>query len=203
MTCYYSNTNSTAGVVWTTWCDSTTTTTSSDCWGEWCDSGTSTTAATATAVWRVWATGSTSTGEITVRVPVYQAPQPTQEQLDDSRRRTEEAERRCAEERKKREAAEKKAEELLLANLAKEQQKQYKAERKFRVLGSDGASFEIAYGRAGNIREINKDGKPVNRFCIHPKELVPDQDTMLAQKLMLETDADTFRKIANRTPIHA
>lgn len=34
--------------------------------------------------------------------------------------------------------------------------------------------------------------------CAHPGELVPDADTMLAQKLMLEADEPAFLRVANR-----
>ena len=34
---------------------------------------------------------------------------------------------------------------------------------------------------------------------IHPRERVPDSDTMLAQKLLLEADTERFLKIANVT----
>ncbi len=198
----YATTSCTAGTnTWMYWCDSTTSTcsTASTTWAEW-NGGVYTSATTsisaANVIWTIWADGAQPTARYT-----YSPPQPTQAKLDAEKKRADEAEKKLAEERKKREAAEKRAEELLLASLDNTQRASFKKEKKFVVKGGDGAAFEIAYGRQGNIREFDAKGKPIARFCIHPREEVPDPDTMLAQKLMLETDPATFRKIANRTPI--
>lgn len=58
-------------------------------------------------------------------------------------------------------------------------------------------SFEV------NIELLDDTGKPIERLCAHPALYCPDEDTMLAQKLAIETDEESFRRIANRWPIAA
>lgn len=49
--------------------------------------------------------------------------------------------------------------------------------------------------------KLDAQGNLIGRFCAHPAALVPDEDTLLAQKLMLETDPREFERIANIHPI--
>ncbi len=92
------------------------------------------------------------------------------------------------------------AESLLLSALNPIQAKDFRTTREFTVISKDGKrTYRITYGIAGNVILIEK-GKPVARYCIYPIG-IPIEDVMLAQKLMLETDEESFIRIANRTPI--
>ncbi len=113
-----------------------------------------------------------------------------------------EFERKAAEERERRKAAETRAEELLLANLTPEQRDEYKRMKRFSVHLPNGKVYRIRKGFAGNVELVEpgmtgRSLKRVESFCIHPAERIPDQDTMLAQKLLLEADEPEFRRIAN------
>jgi hypothetical protein len=124
------------------------------------------------------------------------------EKLEAERKERAEKERlRLAEVERQRKEADAKADELLRKHLSLRQRRQYRRNRSFCVRARDGTQFRIKHGWAGNIEELNAAGKPVNRFCIHPVDSVPYADNLLAQKLLLETDPDKFRKIANRTAI--
>lgn len=194
----------TNGGVWPTWC-ATTNASAIEPWGTWVyasSSGATTVSVTATTVWPTWV----SSAGMPIVPAQYVPPTRTAEEIaadnerlrisnESYKRQTEEAER-------KRQEAEQRAEELLLQHLDKGQRRSYRQHKKFKVIGGDGASFELTYGWAGNIREF-KDDKPIARFCIHPREQVPIPDNLLAQKLMLETDPARFRQVANRTPIMA
>jgi hypothetical protein len=100
----------------------------------------------------------------------------------------------------KREAATKRAEELLLVCLTEEQRKQYTELGYFETLVNDKV-YRINRGRSGNVQLI-EGGVPKAKFCIHPRAIIPDQDTMLAQLLMLRTDEAEFLRVANRTILH-
>lgn len=97
--------------------------------------------------------------------------------------------------------------ELLLRQHLTEQQVRQLEERKFfeiPVLSRDGATrrYRIRDGYAGNVDLLGADGKPKRRYCIHPKDRLPNADAMLAQKLMLETNEELFLQIANETVLN-
>lgn len=94
-----------------------------------------------------------------------------------------------------------KAKKLLIEHLSASQQKEYEKLGFFKV-EVEGVLYQIMQGRSGNVRELDKAGKPIFSYCIHPRENVPDEDTMLAQKLLLETDLPTFKRIANRSSFY-
>ncbi len=89
------------------------------------------------------------------------------------------------------------ARQLLKANLTLEQTKQLEDRGWFEVLGSLGRRYQVWQGQVRNVIRLGEDGKPASRLCAHPGEAVPDEDAMLAQKLLLETDEETFTKVAN------
>jgi hypothetical protein len=111
-----------------------------------------------------------------------------------------ERERREAEEKRRREEQEAKerAEALLVRHLNEQQREDLRTKNHFFV-EVRGEKYKISRGRSGNVQQIDKDGQAIRQFCIHPREYVPDADTMLAQKLFLETDPDGFHRIANVT----
>ena len=49
------------------------------------------------------------------------------------------------------------------------------------------------------MERLDEGGRPAEVYCIHPSEWVPHEDNMLAQKLMLEYDEESFLRIANRS----
>ena len=59
--------------------------------------------------------------------------------------------------------------------------------------------YRISRGRSHNIARVDDNGKILKTICAHPIEAVPDEDTMLAQKLWLETREEEFLRIANHS----
>lgn len=97
------------------------------------------------------------------------------------------------------EAAEKRAEQLLVENLSLKQREEYLRHKAFTVHGRI-ARYRIRRGRSGNVDVVNEQGILTHRLCAHPGAQVPDCDTMLAQKLMLEHDEHAFVRRANVHP---
>jgi len=91
------------------------------------------------------------------------------------------------------------AERLLRSHLSPDQVRDLDQHNWFEVHVADRV-YRLLRGRMGNVR-LMCDGKAVAQFCIHPKTDVPDADTMLAQKLMLESDEESFLRIANRSEL--
>jgi len=87
------------------------------------------------------------------------------------------------------------AEILLTSHLSTVQRDQYLATKSFQTIGSDGKTYTISSFGSHNIR---CDGY---EFCIVSKIEIPVPDQMLAQKLLLETNAPEFLRIANRAEI--
>jgi len=146
--------------------------TTGDTWYVWCDNGT---AATATATWTYWSSSTVSN----VSYAPYRAPAETDEQRE--ARETAQAERVA-----EAQAAVARAEELLLANLSRRQRTEYRRCQQFHVRGPSGCRYRIERKRVANIVLLHRDGSPSERLCVHPIEGVPDEDTMLAQKLWIE-----------------
>jgi hypothetical protein len=105
-----------------------------------------------------------------------------------------------AAERREREEAEarRKAEELLRENLDDEQRRQFDETQWFFVIGQSGKRYRIRRGWAGNIDELNEGDVIVATYCIHPMIDVPTEDSMLAQKFMLECEEERLLQIANK-----
>jgi hypothetical protein len=59
--------------------------------------------------------------------------------------------------------------------------------------------YRIKRGRSRNVEQVDASGNRIKTLCAHPAELVPDADTMLAQKLMLESREEEFLRIANHS----
>lgn len=103
--------------------------------------------------------------------------------------------------------ARQKAEELLTAHLSQKQASDLRAKGWFdvTVFSRNGSvkTYQVSRGRAGNVFLVDSSGKRLQRYCIHPIAAVPDADTMLAQKLLLEGDEDLFLRTANMTRLVA
>jgi len=98
---------------------------------------------------------------------------------------------------KKRSKAEERAHGLLMEHLTIRQQQDYEKHGYFHVTTPKKHKYRICKGRMGNVYRLNKRGKVIRSFCIHPRKWVPDEDTMLTQLLLLLTDEDRFLKVAN------
>jgi hypothetical protein len=92
-----------------------------------------------------------------------------------------------------RKAAAERAEKLLEACLTSGQRDQLKKNGWFVVHSKSGRAYQIRRGRARNIVEVNTR----RTYCCHPIDNVPDADTMLAQKLMIESAEEDFLRLAN------
>jgi hypothetical protein len=103
-----------------------------------------------------------------------------------------------------RERAQARARLLLREQLTEEQKAELADKRYFSLAVLDSRTgerrnYRIHQGRAGNVEQVDDQGRRIKRFCIHPSIACPDEDTMLAQKLLLETREDDFRRIANHS----
>jgi len=88
---------------------------------------------------------------------------------------------------------------LLLAHLNPDQRAEYERFGCFHVQGPSGRLYRIFHRWAGNIEIVTKPwGDPMAVLCIHPTEQIPIEDSLLAQKLMIECSEDDLHEIANR-----
>ena len=183
---------------WYTWATADCTSTASDTttvWATWVVGGTSG-ITTTDLTWTTWAT----TG--TVDSSAYQPIQLTPEQLEEQERRREEQRQRDEEARREREAAVARAEELLIAHLDEAQRNEYAREQSFRLIKGD-KTYLIRRGRAGNVYLLDEDGKRSIEYCAHVVDQIPDEDNLLAQKFMIETDEAEFLRLANARRVAA
>ncbi len=202
---YRSTSTSTSDVVWSCW-TATDCTSSSDTWRVWTNTSASTASTVSYPSEAVWLKWNTHNQRYDVQKSAdWQPRQLTKEEVEQREKEYQErlriAEAKAREEEKLRKAAEQRAKKLLLQNLNLEQKLAYNREKKFQVKAPSGKLYEIRHGWAGNVDELNPQGKPINRFCIHPRMQVPIPDSLLAQKLLLETDEEQFRKTANITQL--
>lgn len=98
-----------------------------------------------------------------------------------------------------------KAKRLLLDNLTDVQRHDYFTKGVFTVAGNGYPRrhyyvIDNSYPN-GNIFQIEK-GRVRGDYCFHPAEPYPMDDIVLTQKLLIETDEETFRKEANFSPRH-
>lgn len=194
-------------VVWPRWVsDSTTVTSNSSAstigslylvnnqvWANWTAASASTTY-TSNDVWVRWCAGSVYTP---VYAPVNETPEQraAREQRVAEARRVEEA--RQAVLRAERDAADRRAEALLRAHLLPEQQEQLAQKDWFLLVSKTGKKYRINRGRSANVDVLDEHGRVVRSLCAHPRESVPDADTMLSQALLLKYDEEQFLRMAN------
>lgn len=194
--------STTTNTVWTLWAGQTTGTaiTTGGIWPLWCQGTTTATTMsniiTGSAAWTIWC--DEAEAHITRRPQRYVPPPPTAEQVETQRLARAAETERYMEAQRLRVAAEARAETLLIENLSLAQRLQYAETKAFVVEGRGGRRFRIRNGRSGNVDVVGRDGRVLHRLCAHPRELVPNCDTMLAQKLMLEDDEATFLRVANQ-----
>lgn len=175
---------------WQNW--TTASTTADTVWYNWTSS--STTASIAydiSNVWHVWADSTTSYAP-------YRRPPETAEQREARERANQARLDREAEAQRQREEAVARAEQLLLANLTKHQRRTYRNRQCFNVRAESGKKYRIKVGWSHNVESLDSRHRAEATYCAHPAEQVPNQDNMLAQKLLLETDEQAFLRTANR-----
>lgn len=156
-------------------------TTTADCWPTWNDTY------AVEAVDR----------ENQIRRDILSGKRPSAEQQE--KWRQEEIARKDAEAKRLREelTAKDKAIVLLKSCLTPQQIEEYEQKSCFH-LHVGGKVYRIEKGSHGNVKLVDKDGKVKRSFCVAPRG-VPEGDTLLAQKLLLETDEKRFYELANVT----
>lgn len=194
-----STASTSTGSVWKVWCTSTTSTTTTatyDVWQGWaCDS----TATTADS-WVCWNSNDRPARRHSYRVPAVEDAYKLPAALHDAHVNAYRNHLwRVEEERRK--AAERRAEDLLLQLLDAKQRKDFKEKDYFVVHGRN-RRYRLRRGRTANIDVVCPKGKVEHRLCIHPRDDVPDCDTLVAQKLMIEADEDLVLRVANQHHPH-
>lgn len=106
---------------------------------------------------------------------------------------------RQAEEKLLRAVAKGRARELLLERLSVAQREEFERDGSFRVLSQKGRVYRVRLGWTRNVDLLDGDGRVEAHFCLHPETDVPEEDNVLAQKLLLECCEDDFLRIANRS----
>jgi hypothetical protein len=93
--------------------------------------------------------------------------------------------------------AQRRAKALLHQFLTREQRWDLRGSKSFTVVAQDGRTYQITEGTCNNVRRIEADGSVRWRLCLVTKSSVPTYDLMLMQKLLLETDVETFLRTAH------
>ncbi len=96
-----------------------------------------------------------------------------------------------------RQKARARAELLLRSRLSEVQRHELDSFGHFHMTGSDGKTYRVRHKIAYNVRSVGPDSFD---YCVIAKNSVPLSDQVLAQKLLLETNAPEFFRIANKTP---
>ena len=195
-------TSFTSDNTWTTWCaDSSTSGTNIDCiWSNWAsgtaDSSSVTVSADDATAWNIWAGEESSVVQPAQNVIVSIPPPPDPEAEAERERRAEERRREAEEKECQRQAAKETAKQLLEECLTEDQLEMFREMGCFLVISQSGRIYRIRQGRVQNIDEVDQDHKRIATWCAHPSDRVPDYDTMLAQKLYLETAEEEFLQVA-------
>jgi hypothetical protein len=94
-----------------------------------------------------------------------------------------------------------KAKQILLDHLTPEQRDTVEKNGWFVIEGGiTGKRYKIKSGGvAGNIEELDDNGKMIAKYCCHLSHVFPQSDHHLAQKLMLEWNESEFLRLANKT----
>jgi len=165
-------------------------------WTDWVYE--TTTSITNQTVWTTWTNAGTAT---------YTNTNPGWINVEPSRERTPEeveaarvaGEERAAARARRQEAdvaRAAKARELLASCLDEHQSAEFALRGQFHVTARSGRRYCIKQGRAGNVTSPDTQGHTIN-YCIHDLVGLPAEDTMLAQKLMIELEEEDFLRIAN------
>lgn len=137
-----------------------------------------------TVVWNTWNANWSPT-----QARVISFPHETEEQRAQRLREYEDRQRIVS-------AAKHRAQELLLQVLNEEQRRDWSASGQFYLHVGD-RKYRIKRGRSGNVELVNSQNEVMERYCCHPTAQVPDEDTVLAQVMMLRHAERDFLKMAN------
>lgn len=184
--------------VWKVWVDGQEVATGGNgVWGAWAASCTSSCTTGTINVWQAWNSNTTLTSTPSRSAPpALTAEQQAARRAEADRQRAEWVAQAAERDRLALEANAR-AEELLVAHLAPAQRESYLRNKSFELQAASGRRYRIRHGWAGNVDALDEAGQVVERLCIHPREMCPNPDNMLAQKLLLEVDETRFRQIAN------
>ena len=195
---FITTSTATAEIAWVTWATSATPTSNNIAWDTWTSSTTTsaitTAATTGTGVWGVWIddcrairVSDESDEQARQRVRMYESEVHAQRKADIQREK----------EFKERKA---KANKLLRDALDRKQKKDFDKRQFFYVRGGEsGNLYKIKKGRIGNVEVVDSLKRVKQKLCAHPQISCPDEDTMLAQKVMIEHMENQFRDVANIT----
>lgn len=98
--------------------------------------------------------------------------------------------------------ARERAQTLLRDNLSAAQREELAAKGHFTITILEGEArrtYRIKKGRSRNVQQVDDRGRVLKTLCAHPMIACPDEDTMLAQKLWLETREREFLQVANHS----
>lgn len=107
-----------------------------------------------------------------------------------------------AERLKKETEIKERAMKLLREHLSEGQRKHFDKHGVIPIITKNGNIYRISKGIAGNINRLDRNGKVIERLCVHP-DGVPEGDAMLSQLLWLEWNEEELRNKANITRIAA
>ena len=106
--------------------------------------------------------------------------------------------KKAAKRRERREASQVRSKALLYEHLTPKQIKDLQRTGAFTMEGADGCTYRISKQSQHNVQRL-EDWELVETFCLVFKDFqIPVYDLMLAQKLLLESDPELFKKLANR-----
>lgn len=185
-------------------------------WSNWTNDTTSSTDSTACApvIWQAWNDGTRSAVAYTgglYTAPITFRPAPGWsvwvEENDEQKRARHvmlaATVQREAADRIERALAAERAEKLLRESLTPAQLIELTERNHFHLetltAAGERRRYRIQRGRSGNVKQVDDAGKVIKTLCAHPMPLVPDADTMLTQKLWLETDEAAFLRVANHS----
>lgn len=172
-------------------------------WTHW-TTGTANTTAVTSNVWQNWQTTGTSSGTnfVIPTFPRYDPVPLTAEQIAEQEERSARYARKAHRDNRRHRLAELRAQRLLHELLTDEQAAEYAERRSFHVRVRD-RTFRMNHGMAGNVTEVDEDGKAIAKYCVHLYGGEPTEDSMVAQLLMLQTDVEEFERRANVTRYRA
>jgi hypothetical protein len=152
-----------------------------------------------TAVWGQW---NAAYAQMQMQQAAAQLRQATPEQVEQARRQAERYQQEQAVRMAEQSEAEKRAEMLLQSVLDPAQREELK-ERGFFTLetiakNGERRIYRIKRGRSHNVEQVDASGRRIKTLCAHPRASVPNADTMVVQKLMLESQEEEFLRIANQ-----
>lgn len=111
-----------------------------------------------------------------------------------------ERERVAAEAAFKKQEAAARAEKLLFETLTPQQKEDIAKKGSFYLFTKSGRKYRIDRHTHGNVYLYDEKDRIVRKLCAQPSG-VPTDDAILAQKLALEADEDSFLRVANATPM--